>query len=86
MDVQLQELIDKIKSEGIKTAEQESARVLRDAWVRRALPLSRRIHLRQGGREFSGHVLDVNPAAGLVVQLDRGGRRLFDAASTSVVD
>ena len=31
MDVQLQELIDKIKSEGIKTAEQESARVLRDA-------------------------------------------------------
>jgi V/A-type H+-transporting ATPase subunit E len=31
MDVQLQELIDKIKSEGIKTAEQESARVLREA-------------------------------------------------------
>jgi V/A-type H+-transporting ATPase subunit E len=31
MDVQLQELIDKIKSEGIKSAEQESARVLKDA-------------------------------------------------------
>jgi V/A-type H+-transporting ATPase subunit E len=31
MDVQLQELIDKIKTEGIKSAEQESARVLRDA-------------------------------------------------------
>jgi V/A-type H+-transporting ATPase subunit E len=31
MDVQLQELIDKIKSEGIKTAEQESARVLKEA-------------------------------------------------------
>lgn len=31
MDVQLQELIDKIKSEGIKTAEKESARVLKDA-------------------------------------------------------
>jgi V/A-type H+-transporting ATPase subunit E len=31
MDVQLQELIDKIKTEGIKTAEQESARVLKEA-------------------------------------------------------
>lgn len=31
MDVQLQELIDKIKSEGIKSAEKESARVLRNA-------------------------------------------------------
>ena len=31
MDVQLQELIEKIKSEGIKSAERESARVLRQA-------------------------------------------------------
>ena len=31
MEVQLQELIDKIKTEGIKTAEEESARVLHDA-------------------------------------------------------
>ncbi|UCF99025.1 MAG: V-type ATP synthase subunit E [Spirochaetaceae bacterium] len=31
MDVQLQELIDKIKLEGIKSAEQESARVLKEA-------------------------------------------------------
>jgi len=31
MEVQLQELIDKIKTEGIKSAEQESARVIHDA-------------------------------------------------------
>jgi V/A-type H+-transporting ATPase subunit E len=31
MDVQLQELIEKIKSEGIKSAEKESARVLKEA-------------------------------------------------------
>ena len=31
MEVQLQELIDKIKTEGIKSAEQESARVLHEA-------------------------------------------------------
>jgi V/A-type H+-transporting ATPase subunit E len=31
MDIQLQELIDRIKSEGIKTAEQESARIIKEA-------------------------------------------------------
>ena len=31
MDVQLKELIDRIKSEGIKTAEQESARIIKEA-------------------------------------------------------
>jgi len=31
MDVQLQELIDKIKSEGVKSAEQESKKVLKEA-------------------------------------------------------
>lgn len=62
------------------------AQTLHDAWVRRAQPLGRRVHLRQAGAEFTGQIVDVDPAAGLVVQLDRGGRRLFDAASTSVLD
>ena len=31
MDVQLQELIDKIKSEGIKSAEKESKKIIREA-------------------------------------------------------
>jgi len=59
---------------------------LKDAWVRRALPLGRRIRLRQAGAEFIGQVLDVDPAAGLLVQLDTGGRNWFDAASTSMAD
>jgi BirA family transcriptional regulator, biotin operon repressor / biotin---[acetyl-CoA-carboxylase] ligase len=59
---------------------------LRDAWVRRAQPLGRRIRVRHDGETFAGQVLDIDPAAGLVVQLDHGGRRLFDATSTSVID
>ncbi|MFH0980110.1 MAG: hypothetical protein V2A79_01045, partial [Planctomycetota bacterium] len=62
------------------------SRTLRDEWVRRALPLGRRVRLRQNGEEFVGHVLDIDPMAGLVVQLDAGGRKLFDAFSTSVLD
>lgn len=61
------------------------ADVLRAEWLRRALPLGGRIHLRQAGQEFVGQVLDVDPSAGLVVQLEGGGRRWFDAANTSVV-
>ncbi|MCK4660284.1 MAG: biotin--[acetyl-CoA-carboxylase] ligase [Phycisphaerae bacterium] len=59
---------------------------LKNAWVRRALALGQWIRLRQDGEEFCGQVLDVDPAGGLVVQLDRGGRRFFDASSTSVVN
>ncbi len=59
---------------------------LREAWVRRALPLGQRVRLRQADEVFSGQVLDIDPAAGLVVQLDDGGRRWFDAASTSLMD
>ena len=61
------------------------ADVLRAEWLRRALPLGGLIHLRQAGEEFVGQVLDVDPSAGLVVQLVGGGRRWFDAANTSVV-
>lgn len=57
---------------------------LKSAWVRRALPLGGQIRLRQAGAEYTGQVLDVDPTAGLLVQLDVGGRRLFEAASTSV--
>ena len=59
---------------------------LRRAWLNRAAPLGGRIRLHHAGRLFSGHVIDLDPTASLVVQLDEGGRRLFDAASTTTVD
>ncbi|MCP4591188.1 MAG: biotin--[acetyl-CoA-carboxylase] ligase [bacterium] len=61
-------------------------RTLHDAWLRRGPPLGKRVRLRQAGVKFTGQIIDIDPAAGLVVQLDEGGRRLFDAATTSVLD
>lgn len=59
---------------------------VRRQWLARAEPLGRRIHLLHAGRRFSGHVVDLDPTAALLVQLDEGSRRLFDAAGTTVLD
>jgi BirA family biotin operon repressor/biotin-[acetyl-CoA-carboxylase] ligase len=59
--------------------------LLRQAWLDRAEPLGQHIHLRQAGEDFLGRTIDVDPTAALVVQLDGGGRRVFDPATTILV-
>lgn len=56
---------------------------LRSAWLERAEVLGQRVRLRQGDRWYSGTVLDLDPAAALIVQLDEGGIRAFNAADTT---
>ena len=58
---------------------------LREAWSQRARPLGDRARLRSDGRDFSGSIVDVDPANGLIVELDGGGRKLFDPARTTVL-
>lgn len=55
-------------------------------WKNRAQPLGGRIRLLYDDRTFDGHVIDIDPTAALVVQLDQGGRRAFPAHATSVLD
>lgn len=57
---------------------------LRHEWLARAEPIGGRVCLREGGECYTGTVIDVDPGAGLVVQLDEGGVRAFDVASTTV--
>ena len=59
---------------------------VRQAWLERATPLGARIKLRHAGRCYCGHVIDLDPTASLLVQLDSGERRLFEAATTTVLD
>jgi BirA family biotin operon repressor/biotin-[acetyl-CoA-carboxylase] ligase len=59
---------------------------LRRAWLNWAVPVGGRIRLQHAGRLYIGHVIDLDPTASLVVQLEQGGRRLFGAASTTIVD
>jgi len=59
---------------------------VRAAFLNHSSPLGRRIRLRFEGQVFEGQVVDLDPSSDLVVQLDTGGRRLFPAATTSVLD
>jgi len=58
---------------------------VRDAWMARAEPMGQRVYVQHGGRVFSGTMLDLDPQAALIVQLDEGGIRAFNAADTTVV-
>lgn len=52
------------------------------AWRRRATGLGERVRIDSEGSVHTGNLLDIDPTAAIVIQLDEGGRRLFDAAST----
>ena len=58
---------------------------LRDQWLARAEPVGTRVDLEQAGRIFSGTIIDLDPTAALVVRLDEGGIRAFNAANTTIV-
>jgi len=58
--------------------------VLRDAWLSHCDQIGGRIALRSGDGEIEGTVVDIDPTAALIVQLDTGGVRKFDAAGTTV--
>ncbi len=62
-----------------------TAETVRCSWLERAEPLGQRIRLVSEGRTFAGITLDVDPQEGLLVQLDEGARRWFDASRTQVV-
>lgn len=48
------------------------------AWHERCGDRGQRVTLSSLGQSFSGRVIDVNPSAGLLLQLDNGTRREFD--------
>jgi hypothetical protein len=37
------------------------------------------------GKKFAGNCIGIDPEKGLILQLDRGGVRMFDASQTSIV-
>ncbi len=59
---------------------------LRRAWLARAEPMGQRIRLRHAGKVYCGSMVDLDPTAALVVRLDEGGVRVFNAAETTVVE
>jgi len=55
-----------------------------DQWRNLSVQLSHRVKLIYNGREFSGNCIGIDPEKGLILQLDSGGVRMFDAGHTTI--
>lgn len=55
-----------------------------ERWRNLSIQLGHRVELVYGGRRFAGNCIGIDPEEGMIVQLDRGGRRMFDAAHTTI--
>ncbi len=53
-------------------------------WSGYSLLLGRRVRLIFNGSEFAGNCVGIDPEKGLILQLDSGGTRFFDAAHTTI--
>lgn len=67
----------------LEEAEKDSRKVIR-RWKRLSVLLGQRVRVVFKGREFGGNCIGIDPEKGLIVQLDRGGVRMFDAAHTTI--
>jgi BirA family transcriptional regulator, biotin operon repressor / biotin---[acetyl-CoA-carboxylase] ligase len=67
-----------------RVAERSGKQVI-DSWSRLSTQLGQRVTLSYNKRRFTGNCIGVDPEKGLILQLDRGGVRMFDAAHTHIV-
>ena len=63
--------------------EQKSEKVI-EQWHNLSIQLGHRVKLIYNGQEFSGNCIGIDPEKGLILQLDTGGVRMFDACHTSI--
>jgi BirA family biotin operon repressor/biotin-[acetyl-CoA-carboxylase] ligase len=68
----------------LKTAGRHPKQVI-ETWGRLSTQLGQRLTLSYNRKRFTGHCLGVDPEKGLILQLDHGGVRMFDAAHTHIV-
>ena len=66
-----------------KVAAQTSEKVI-NQWNSLSIQLGHRVKLIYNGHEFSGNCIGIDPEKGLILQLDTGGVRMFDACHTSI--
>ncbi len=67
----------------LEAAEKDSKKVT-DQWRKLSIQLGHRVTLVFDGREFTGNCIGIDPEKGLVVQLETGGVRMFDAVHTTI--
>ncbi len=67
----------------LEVAAKKSEKVI-EKWRKLSIQLNHRVKLIYNGREFAGNCTGIDPEKGLILQLDTGGVRFFDAAQTSI--
>ncbi len=68
----------------LEVAEKNSKK-LTDQWRKLSVQLGHRLTLIFNGTKFAGNCIGIDPQKGLILQLDTGGVRMFDAAHTSIL-
>jgi BirA family biotin operon repressor/biotin-[acetyl-CoA-carboxylase] ligase len=67
----------------LEIAEKNSKMVI-DHWRRLSTLLNQRVTLIFNGKKFTGNCIGIDPEKGLILQLETGGMRMFDAAHTTI--
>jgi BirA family transcriptional regulator, biotin operon repressor / biotin---[acetyl-CoA-carboxylase] ligase len=68
----------------LQTAQTKPDNLIRQ-WRKLSTQLGHRLTLLFNGKKFSGSCIGIDPQKGLILQLERGGIRFFDAAHSSIV-
>jgi len=68
----------------LRVAERNRKQVT-ETWDRLSTQLGQRVTLSCNRKRFTGNCIGVDPENGLILQLDQGGVRMFDAAHTHIV-
>ena len=64
-------------------AERDSKKII-SQWRKLSIQLGHRVTLIFDGAQFTGNCIGIDPQKGLILQLETGGVRMFDAAHTSI--
>ncbi|MCK4752915.1 MAG: biotin--[acetyl-CoA-carboxylase] ligase [Planctomycetes bacterium] len=67
----------------LKVAEKNSDKVIKQ-WKKLSILMGHRTTLIFDGKKFTGNCIGIDPENGLILQLERGGVRMFDAAHTTI--
>jgi BirA family biotin operon repressor/biotin-[acetyl-CoA-carboxylase] ligase len=67
----------------LETAEKKQQKVI-EHWQKLSTQLNHRVVLVYNGKRYAGNCIGIDPQQGLIVQLDSGGVRMFDAAHTTI--
>ena len=68
----------------LQTANADSTRII-DQWRDLSIQLGHRVTLIYNADKFTGNCIGIDPQKGLILQLDTGAVRMFDAAHTTVM-